>query len=404
MISFKPTDRLLTYASYSRGYKAGGFNLDRAAPSTARPAPRPRPARFFDPETGRRVRDRRQVQRPLDRRQRRRVRRGTPQFPAEHVQRRQFPRREHQQLLGRSRRSRQGQQLAARRLRRQRSARRSLAGRRGRNLLPPDPRRKRSRSASTWVDTRYRNNLVGDRRQCADSGAVPASRPAGFQRARLHGHRLARLDSADRRQRPARPVLRRCPAHDRASTPAPISFLEKLEDGVHRGQRPRRRPRAGRQLGLEVWAQNLLDEKYEQVAFNAPLQGAELAPASNAASIRRRRAFRHVPGRAADVWRDLARQARLRARPAAGRSRAAASAPPPPATPTCRTAGDRRRACRRRLLRRRLRRPARESAVSGLARRAFGLAARLRWRRAAGAERRQSLSSASSFLPSAVVR
>ena len=31
VLSFKPTDELLTYASYSRGYKAGGFNFDRAA-------------------------------------------------------------------------------------------------------------------------------------------------------------------------------------------------------------------------------------------------------------------------------------------------------------------------------------------------------------------------------------
>jgi len=30
VISFKPTERLLTYASYSKGYKAGGFNLDRS--------------------------------------------------------------------------------------------------------------------------------------------------------------------------------------------------------------------------------------------------------------------------------------------------------------------------------------------------------------------------------------
>jgi outer membrane receptor protein involved in Fe transport len=30
VVSYKPTDRVLTYASYSRGYKAGGFNLDRA--------------------------------------------------------------------------------------------------------------------------------------------------------------------------------------------------------------------------------------------------------------------------------------------------------------------------------------------------------------------------------------
>lgn len=31
VVSYKPTDNLLTYASYSRGYKAGGFNLDRSA-------------------------------------------------------------------------------------------------------------------------------------------------------------------------------------------------------------------------------------------------------------------------------------------------------------------------------------------------------------------------------------
>ena len=31
VLSYKPTDDLLTYASYSRGYKAGGFNLDRTA-------------------------------------------------------------------------------------------------------------------------------------------------------------------------------------------------------------------------------------------------------------------------------------------------------------------------------------------------------------------------------------
>ena len=31
VLSYKPTDDLLVYASYSRGYKAGGFNLDRSA-------------------------------------------------------------------------------------------------------------------------------------------------------------------------------------------------------------------------------------------------------------------------------------------------------------------------------------------------------------------------------------
>jgi outer membrane receptor protein involved in Fe transport len=46
VLSWKPTPELLTYASYSRGYKAGGFNLDRSAlwraqaiPTTIPPTP-----------------------------------------------------------------------------------------------------------------------------------------------------------------------------------------------------------------------------------------------------------------------------------------------------------------------------------------------------------------------------
>ena len=66
VLSYKPTPELLTYASYSRGYKAGGYNLDRAAlprvggngpvlptASARRPAVRP--------GNQRRVRTRRQV-------------------------------------------------------------------------------------------------------------------------------------------------------------------------------------------------------------------------------------------------------------------------------------------------------------------------------------------------------
>ncbi|HET7280786.1 MAG TPA: TonB-dependent receptor, partial [Sphingomicrobium sp.] len=39
VLSYKPTDRLLTYASYSRGYKGGGFNLDRSALFRAQTVP-----------------------------------------------------------------------------------------------------------------------------------------------------------------------------------------------------------------------------------------------------------------------------------------------------------------------------------------------------------------------------
>ena len=46
VLSYKPTPELLTYASFSRGYKAGGFNLDRSAlwraqtiPTTVPPTP-----------------------------------------------------------------------------------------------------------------------------------------------------------------------------------------------------------------------------------------------------------------------------------------------------------------------------------------------------------------------------
>jgi iron complex outermembrane recepter protein len=39
VLSYKPTDRLLTYVSYARGYKAGGFNLDRSALWRATSAP-----------------------------------------------------------------------------------------------------------------------------------------------------------------------------------------------------------------------------------------------------------------------------------------------------------------------------------------------------------------------------
>ena len=55
ILSYKPTDDLLLYGSYSRGYKAGGFNLDRSALTTStlvNPAVAGNTANLqFDPET-----------------------------------------------------------------------------------------------------------------------------------------------------------------------------------------------------------------------------------------------------------------------------------------------------------------------------------------------------------------
>jgi outer membrane receptor protein involved in Fe transport len=55
ILSYKPTDDLLIYGSYSRGYKAGGFNLDRSALTSStivNPATAGTTANLqFDPET-----------------------------------------------------------------------------------------------------------------------------------------------------------------------------------------------------------------------------------------------------------------------------------------------------------------------------------------------------------------
>jgi iron complex outermembrane recepter protein len=52
ILSWRPAPRLMTYASFARGYKAGGFNLDRAALfNSATLAQQPFTSLQFDPET-----------------------------------------------------------------------------------------------------------------------------------------------------------------------------------------------------------------------------------------------------------------------------------------------------------------------------------------------------------------
>ena len=273
------------------------------------------------------------------------------------------------------------------------------------------PRRQRLARRDLCRHASYRHNLVGDQRQAADHRAVPASRTADFQRAEMDADRLARLDSADRRQRHARPVLRRCPPHQRASTPARTSTSRRSQNGftVVNGRVGIHGPDDS--WGVEVWAQNLFDKKYKQVAFDAPLQGSGTpARRRSAASIPRvDAAVRRVPRRAADLRRDLARQARLRprrrrrltpprrrrrrrrCRPAADGSviaaDAACPAPPPPPPPPPTGA-----------------RPSSRRLERGWAFRQPRLRSRSRARREQGRAQARRRRSASSFLPSARVR
>ena len=136
------------------------------------------------------------------------------ELPAEHVQRPQLHRREHQQLQSRSRRRRHRQRAAHRRLHR-----RHARGRQGH--AASRSRRSPARCATctvnagvTYAERRYRDNLVGAGGKPLIQRALPASGPPDFQRAAMDDHRVARLDPADRRQRDARAHLYRWPLHE----------------------------------------------------------------------------------------------------------------------------------------------------------------------------------------------
>jgi iron complex outermembrane recepter protein len=51
VLSYKPTSNTMIYGSYSRGYKAGGYNLDRFELGNFGVAPRTAPATYFSPRT-----------------------------------------------------------------------------------------------------------------------------------------------------------------------------------------------------------------------------------------------------------------------------------------------------------------------------------------------------------------
>ena len=212
---------LLTYVSYSRGYKAGGFNLDRAALPrsvgngadlrTAAPSAAADCASLDDLQFKPEINDAFELGAKYNGRgfdvNVAAVPPAVRRFPAQHVQRHQFHRREHQQLQGRPRRRRHRQQ---RRRPAPAPARPAPASEsRGVEVevfTRPMPRRQLQRSArptstraiATIWSAPTDEPLIPTRCSSCPAAACPTRRE-------LTVDRLARLDPADRRQRHARP-------------------------------------------------------------------------------------------------------------------------------------------------------------------------------------------------------
>ena len=199
----------------------------------------------------------------------------------------------------------------------------------------------------TYAHTRYRDNLVGANGKAADERSVPASGTADFECAGLDGYGLGCVDAAAGRVRPPRARLRRLPPHERLQ---------------HR-LRPRHREDAGcpdsrkRSYRAPRWGRSLGDRGMGAESVRQELQAGRIrrAGAGQRNDTGGRRwlhhsvdaAVRRIPGRAADLRCNSAREARLPSRASACLRAGTGAA----ATAACGRARD------RRLHLRRLRRP-----------------------------------------------
>ena len=311
MLSYKPTRRLLTYASYSRGYKAGGFNLDRSAlfrassptgvpplsgsgsicvsrdpvqllrhrsvgPGPAVQAGNQRRDRSWRSSTMARWID---MNVALFHQLFRNFQLNTfngLNFIVENINSCSTS------LHGAGHR----QQSTDRRLQRRDPRRRKRQGFELEAFTRPMPDLSIN-SGVTMADARYRTNLVGE--WAADyERSVPAAGTAHLERAEVDRHWIGSVDSANRRRGAARPAVRRFPLHERVQ--------HRLRPRYREDSRRRSRPSMPAigvhgpddSWAIEIWAQNLFDKNFMQVAFDAPVQGSGTTRgASKRASARR---------------------------------------------------------------------------------------------------------------------
>ena len=141
-------------------------------------------------------------------------------------------------------------------------------------------------------NAKYRDNLVGADGKPLVQRAVPAAWPADLQRAEMDGDRLGRLDSADRRTAACTALVYADARYMSKFNTGSDLDIEKTQDAFTVVNAPYRRCRDRTIAGAsKLWAQNLFDKNYKQVAFDAPIQGTPERPRapSRRASSRARR-------------------------------------------------------------------------------------------------------------------
>ena len=141
----------------------------------------------------------------------------------------------------------------------------------------------RLNAGMTYASTKYRNDLVGTDDGAPLNPALRSSRRA-LCRTPRSSSRPARSPARPRSASSglSRPVLRRCPLHQRLQhrlRPVPAEGAGSL----HRGQRARRHSRPRRALGRRAVGAEPVQQGLQQVAFNSPFQEG----ATSAAAVRR---------------------------------------------------------------------------------------------------------------------